>query len=337
VQGNELLRKVAREKMPDREQVRLDIKQTDFQKQYNKRPLIRSAVAFAATAAIIVCVLLISVFSNTQMDNMFTIRAYAMEQHTDGSVVLREIDLVNQQDVWGGYFDGENLFINIALQPVGENIQSVEFRIDTGFFAKQYIVRENGVIVLPENAPWLFVGDDNIAMFGTDFEIMGSSFTFFADEITEDLLLFWGQEWDETTRPQNVIVYALAIFNDGGQQEEIFELAFGDGVGIVAADFSDRVRDLPPYYLESRPTDREITTYPYIPMFRFAGTVDNVIVEHSLDGGQTWISGMLENVTIPATVNLPREYIIGQKQIWMDAGFEVPDWLMELYNSNSLD
>jgi hypothetical protein len=294
VQGNELMKKIAREKMPDREQVQLNIQQTAFQKRHNRhsnRPLFRSAVALTATAAIIVCILLFNIFQNTHVDNMFSIRAYAMEQHADGTVVLREIDLVNQQDAWGGYFDGENLFINIALQPVGENIQSVEFRIDTGFLAKQYIVRENGVIVFPENALQVFTGDGNIAVFGTDFEIMGSSFTFAADEMNEDLLLFWGQEWDEMTKPQNVMVYALAVFDDGEQQEEIIELAFGDSTGIVTQDFSDRIRDLPPYYLESLPT-----------------------------------------VTIPDTNNLPREYIIEQKQIWIDAGREVPDWLMELYD-----
>jgi hypothetical protein len=84
-------------------------------------------------------------------------------------------------------------------------------------------------------------------------------------------------------------------------------------------------------YFTPRPTvEQDMNTGT---MFRFGGTEDNVIVEYSLDGGLTWAHGTPDKVIIPDTNNLPLEYIVEQMQIWIDAGRNIPDWLMDIYNS----
>ena len=208
-------------------------------KQHKKRPFMRSMVALATTAAVIAFALFGNMLTN-QPDNMFFLTTYAMEQQADGTVELREIVDINQAD-WGGYFDGENLFLNIALRPAGENIQSVDFRVDTGFLAKQYITRENGVIVRDDRTPMIVTQDGNIALFGVDFEIMGNSFTLAAYEITENLLLFWGQEWDSATRPGTIVINAVATFDDGSMQEESITVVFAGRTGAILGPVSDRV------------------------------------------------------------------------------------------------
>ena len=100
-----------------------------------------------------------------------------MEQQADGSVELREVDLINQPHIWGGYIDSENIYLNVRLKCEGENIKSVDFFTEDAFFAKQYIKTENGKIIT-ENVPMFYVGESyTLAMYGTDFEIVGNKLT----------------------------------------------------------------------------------------------------------------------------------------------------------------
>ena len=207
-------------------------------------------------------------FFTPDVNNSFSIIAYAMEtqagaqpwggaQAGAGNVETIElqrvdIDLMNQQGGWGGYFDGEHLFLNIALGVAGENIASVEFYTDIGFFAKQYIIREHGVIVFPTNNLSILTDSGNVALFGTDFEILGNRFTLRADDMNEDLLLFIGEEWDNATRPHNIDITAIATFNDGSSQSESINLVFAGRMGQIAGPVSDRVPLIPP---DLTPTD----------------------------------------------------------------------------------
>ena len=216
-------------------------------KKNNKRPVFRTAISLAATAAVIMFALFGNMPWNQSDSNSFFIIAYSMETQKDGTVELREVDIdfINQYGSWGGFFDGEQLFRNIALGVVGENIQSVEFRTDVGFFAKQYIVRENGLIVVPRGIPMVFTTEGNIALFGDDFEMIGSRFTLQAEDITEDLLLFIGEEWDNTTRPSDIVIIATATFNDGTIQEESITIIFEGRMGKILGPISDRVPEFP--------------------------------------------------------------------------------------------
>ena len=53
--------------------------------------------------------------------------------------MLKEIDLLDQPEYWGGYFDGENYFINMGFRYEGKNIKSVTFTTQEGFFATQQV------------------------------------------------------------------------------------------------------------------------------------------------------------------------------------------------------
>ena len=219
-------------------------------KNRHKRNNVRRRFAtLAATAAIITFAVFGNLFVNPMTDNMFSLRAYSMELQYDGSVSLYEIDidLINQMDDWGGHFDGEHLFLNIALQPVGENIKNIEFNVDKGFLAIQHITRENGVIVRDDRTPMIVTGAGSIALFGSEFEIMGSRFLLEADGINDDLLLFWGQEWDQTTRPGSISINAVATFNDGVTQEESVTVVFQGRPGAIIGPVSDRVPNMPSY------------------------------------------------------------------------------------------
>jgi hypothetical protein len=109
----------------------------------------------------------------------------------------------------------------------------VDFFTDDGFFAKQYIKTENGKIVTG-NVPALYVGDSHtLAVYGTDFEIVGNKLTLNKDDMTEDLLLFLGTANIDRQIPSAMTVRAVATFDDGKTQEEALVIDFtGEGVGI---------------------------------------------------------------------------------------------------------
>ena len=110
-----------------------------------KHSLFRKAIALVTVAAIIT----IAIFGTNLLnqtndiffpDNFFTIRAYAMEVQPDGTIKMREVD-ISQLEGWAGHDDGEALFISIGLwfDFEGYNIKTVEFSLEEGFFATQYI------------------------------------------------------------------------------------------------------------------------------------------------------------------------------------------------------
>jgi len=247
MKGKDLINKIVRVDMPDIEQVRENChRQATTQKRQEKRLLRRPAFAAATAAVLVMCLVFGSVLFNPQdggVMNAFTIRAYAMEQRHDGSVVLREVDLMEQSDIWGGFMDNDNFFLSVRLQAVGDNIQSVNFITDDGFFAKQYLEIENGEVVIG-NASVLFVGEsDLIALVGTDFEIIGSYFTLDSNDMTDNLLLFLGMNIaDRDTLdgllPSQMIIRAVATFIDGTIQEEIITISL-KGESIIATDRSD--------------------------------------------------------------------------------------------------
>jgi len=85
------------------------------------------------------------------------VKAYALEQQKEGGLGLREVDLLNQPDVWGGHFDGDNFYVGVGVRYEGENIKSVDFTTAKGFFAKQYINKLSD----GEGISEMYVGADN--------------------------------------------------------------------------------------------------------------------------------------------------------------------------------
>ena len=197
--------------------------------------------AFAAVAAVLVLALVVHTLLPPQIHNSFTLRVYAMELQEDGSMIWREADLTNQIS-WSGHHDGENFFKSIAFMPTGENIQSLELRVDVGFFAKQYLPE-----TFEPNTP-MSVDDGNILMLGTNFEIIGNTLTLTNGGTMDNYLLFWGQEDTELDfllhkSIQNMTVHAFVTFNDGESQTETITIMFGEMWGMIS--IAEGVMDIP--------------------------------------------------------------------------------------------
>ena len=163
-----------------------------------------------------------------------------MEQQDDGTIKMREVNLLEDRQTWSSYYDGVDFLLSINLKCEGENIKSVNFYTDDGFFAKQYLKMKNGKIILEDGVPASFSGNGDgtytITMYGDDFEKIGSSFTLNKDDMTDDLLLFIGTSvTNRRDFPSQMIIRAVATFNDGKTQEEtlIVDLTKGMGLGRI--------------------------------------------------------------------------------------------------------
>ena len=242
MENKEIIKYIIKGDMPDLEQVRKNchekIKQPATEQTKTKSLLLRrSAFSAAAAAALVICIMFGNMLMNPATDNIFILRAYATEQQTDGSIVFREIDSLKTEPFYW-HNDGSIIFLNIAFEYEGENIKCVEFYTDDGFFAKQYLKRENGKIVFEEGVTASFFKapgeeDYKVFMYGDDFDIIGNSFTLSDDNITNDSLLFVGTEvsdWREI--PSQITIRAVAAFNDGKTQEEIIVLNPSSRLGM---------------------------------------------------------------------------------------------------------
>ena len=243
-----ILKNAKKMDVPDSTLIKVDNALRDLEHQEEKasgKPRLKKLPVIAAAAAVICLLVLGGMFllPQSESDNIFSLKAYAMEQLDDGSIELREVDLLDQTHSWSFADDGENVYIKIWLKCEGENIKNVEFYTDEGFFAKQYIERENGQIVR-ESVPMAGIGradgTQTIIRFGNDYEITGNTLMLSAEEMTDDLLLFWGREsrriGDDLNLPRELTFRAVATFNDGKTQEEMVTIDLSkpfEGLGIV--------------------------------------------------------------------------------------------------------
>jgi len=168
--------------------------------------------------------------------NIFVVKAYALGEMDDGTIKLIEADLVNQPDVWGGHFDGDNFYVSVGLRYEGNNIESVDFITEEGFFAKQYIDE----LTMGENVSKMYVGADNrLVMYGTEFDVVGNIVTLNDETMTDDLLLFWGTRAAEMGAvPQNIEINTIATFYDGRTQEVPISIDLS-GTGVFSYKISE--------------------------------------------------------------------------------------------------
>ncbi|MGE4485332.1 MAG: hypothetical protein AB7C97_09525 [Oscillospiraceae bacterium] len=196
-----------------------------IQKQHKKSPVFKAAVSFATAVAVICLMVFGSMFLTPQADNIFVVKAYAMEVQEDGSVQLREVDIMDTRpEYWGGYIDGETntMYVGLGLRCEGENIESVEFSTDDGFFAEQYIGNLSDIST--SGVPTLYVGPDNqMVVFGTDFDDVGSMITL-DKETADNYLLFWGTNYIDSSEspsfPKVTTVHAKVTFRNGKTAEK---------------------------------------------------------------------------------------------------------------------
>lgn len=208
--------------------------------------------SLAAAAAILIA--LVGMFTVPNMSNAFTVKAYARELDNTNNIVLKEIDLLDQPEYWGGYFDGENYFINMGFRYERKNIKSVTFTTQEGFFATQQVE------LAAEDTCRLYAGaDDTLLICGRDFEIAGNNITLESSVMDENLLLFWGiQASSKESIPQKPTFTATATFKNGKTQEITITLDLS-GPSVFVGKRSDEeiqsnLRETA--YYESLPLDK---------------------------------------------------------------------------------
>lgn len=226
--------------------------ETEHRAPHIGRILIAAALA---VALLIGGALAGTVFS---LGNAFSVQAYALEETTDGRVILRETDLYDQSAGWGGYYDGERLFVSIGMRYDGRNLASVSFSTETGFFAVQHISDYDDA----DEVMKICVGsDDKPVMIGESFEILGTEIRF-DGAMDDDLLLFWGTESpDGDYIPESIELVATARFKNGQTQTLPLSVPLkGEdaGVGVISYDTdkdeaTDYVREIE--YYKSLPAE----------------------------------------------------------------------------------
>jgi len=181
-----------------KERIRAKLLQQQSAKKNNRRNFCTKFVAVAA-AVLILFVVFGTNLTNQPGDiffpeNPFAMRVYAMELQPDGTYIWREIDF-DQLDGWGMHYDGEAIFVGLGLwfEFEGENIRTIEFSLEEGFFATQYIGNRGEV---PHTTSFhVSIPPDHttsrLVMYGFDFDKIGTTITF-GDTMPDDILLFWG-------------------------------------------------------------------------------------------------------------------------------------------------
>lgn len=203
-----------------------------------------------AAAAILCLAILLQTLPATSPAGIFTVKAYALDLDESGQVVLREEDLLEKSDYWGGYCDGENYFINMGLRYEGENIESVTFTTEEGFFARQQITPG----MSEDQVSKMYIGPENqLIVFGEDFDICGDSVTLEGSEMEEGLLLFWGvRAASEDDIPKNPRITATAVFQNGSTQTIDINLDLS-GTAVFGGHFQqNQETGLPVAYYQSQ-------------------------------------------------------------------------------------
>ena len=216
---------------------------------FSKRPVFRRVAAVATAAAILLFAVFGTNLFNQDGDifptNPFVMRAYAMELQPDGTYVRREID-ITQLDGWGSHYDGETLYIGLGLwfEFEGENINTVEFSLENGFFATQYIGNRGATPNIPSFhvATGLDFTTSRLVMYGFDFDKIGDTITF-DNAISNNILLFWGSHdigyGDWLQSDMTIEIDINVTFEDGEIHNQQMVLGFqnrqGSSVGWFGA------------------------------------------------------------------------------------------------------
>lgn len=204
----------------------------------------------AAAAALVCLAVLLHTLLPQKPAGLFTVKAYALDLDEGGAVVLREEDLLAKSDYWGAYCDGENFYINMGLRYEGENIESVTFTTEEGFFAQQWITPG----MSEEDVSAIYAGPEKqLVVFGEEFTLCGSSVTLEGSEMEEGLLLFWGiQALSTDDIPRNPQMTAKAVFQDGSTQTIPVTLDLS-GTGVYGGNLPrDEQSGMPVAYHQSQ-------------------------------------------------------------------------------------
>ncbi|MCL2353237.1 MAG: hypothetical protein FWC69_01250 [Defluviitaleaceae bacterium] len=208
-------------------------------KTKDKPPFMRRAITFAAAAAVMMfAIFVVNILNqNGSGNNVFSFRVYGAEMQPDGTLIWREID-ITQLHGWGGYYDGEVLYISLGLwfEFEGQNIDTVEFSLEDGFFATQYIGNWGQTPGVPRahvGIPPCFT-TSRLVQYGHEFDKVGNTITF-GNTMPDDILLFWASydigmnEWMFGDMVLEIGV--KATFDNGEVQQQQLVLNFQDNPG----------------------------------------------------------------------------------------------------------
>lgn len=168
-------------------------------------------------AAACVCLgILGALLALPQEEHVFVVKTYALDLEEDGTIGLRAQDIWERPEILGGHFDGKNFYVNIGLGYEGDHVAQVTFSTETGFFASQNVAE----LSLEENVSRMYVGpEQQLAMCGEEFEIVGNRVTVDKSTLESGTLLFWGMEASGSDDlPEQVPITAEAEFRDGTKQ-----------------------------------------------------------------------------------------------------------------------
>lgn len=206
------------------------------QRPPRKNPARQAVISFAAMAAVVCLMIFGSTFLTPQSDNLFAVKAYAMEAKEDGSVHLCEVDIIDSKpEYWGGFVSGETnkMYIGIGLRCEGEDIESVTFSTEEGFLAEQNISKLSELP--PEKRSSMHVGPEGkMVMLGTEFGRQSDTIQYAGEEM-DDYLLFWGTDYKGDlvsdvsilAHPEKIRIHVKVRFRDGStaQRDVVIDLS----------------------------------------------------------------------------------------------------------------
>ena len=160
-----------------------------------------------------------------QGDNNFVLLAYTFEPQQDGTVVLRETEILDRDISMRGFpltldkYENGVYFSGVGMICNGNNIAGVEFTVNEGVFGK---LSKSGLVKWQSDAEAL-LGYNN-----DEVDILGNCVYLSKDDITGDTVLMWCIEnlYDIDRSHREIIIKARATFTDNNIAEQIVFLDF---------------------------------------------------------------------------------------------------------------
>ena len=164
--------------------------------------------------------------------NEFLFHVYALEQTESNELIIKEIGINEQTTVWGGYYDGENYYLNLGFRCGGENIEYVRLSTTASFFAKQTLSEDGSVF----SRPALFLGSENrLALQGTEFDVLDDSVVLKREELLmDDYLIFLGiSDFRAFQCTEKIEVTADVFYQDGTSRTYPISFDFSNNIAFI--------------------------------------------------------------------------------------------------------
>jgi len=163
----------------------------------------------------------------THVENLFMVLAYSVEPQNDGSIELRELGDMLQEDfhlsdiklrLSAVDFEDDIYYLSLGLVFVGENIKTIKIVVDEGFFGKSSV---DDVIRHNKNRTSFI-----LSLHSDYIEKIGNTVVLDVDDINNNLLLCWGMGGinDPNSLPPEITIHVEAIFEDGTTIGQIISL-----------------------------------------------------------------------------------------------------------------